>query len=118
MTRKDYELIARSIGAARLEHAGFDLEERAINRVVEQLGSSLAAENPNFNIGYFRAACRRETGEIANELEADGWICPAADLREGVPPETVMERVRKCSAGMDEANALAALRSLTKEANR
>lgn len=126
MTRKNYELIARSIRAARLAHAGSDIEELAINCVVEQLDDALADENPRFDRERFRAACRGgadRIAKVANEVEADGWPSVAADLREGRSPEAVLEAVREIVRQFElddatAANTVAALESLVKEANR
>lgn len=56
MTRKDYELIARSI---KWEISGFygELERTAIASTVERLARAFAAENPRFDRERFIKAC-------------------------------------------------------------
>lgn len=126
MTREDTDLIARGIRATRERHGHPTVDaaataEATISLVVSELCKVLRTKYPEFDAPDFWAKSRPQTGGVAkaaSELEADGWTGPAADLREGMPPETVMERVRKCDTGVDEVNAITTLYFLVKEANR
>lgn len=45
---------------------------------------------------------RTPTERAADELEAAEWFSPAGDIRDGVPPDTVIGRVQKMTDDEDE----------------
>lgn len=59
MTKKDFELIARVLFAAK-PAIGFE-KERQWTRTVNGFTEALAEHNPRFNLGKFERACK--TGE-------------------------------------------------------
>ena len=59
MTRKDYELIARAIRAARTNTNSFE-GLVGIRRVMEELRAELQATNPRFDGRKFIEACEEE----------------------------------------------------------
>lgn len=57
MTRKDYELIAKTIHATRFGHDHDEDATRGIDAVAEALTTQLKRDNPNFDRERFLRAC-------------------------------------------------------------
>lgn len=64
MTRKDFELIAKAMRAARNDYADNSLTHstarRGIDNAIAELSYALADTNPRFDRARFVAACKGE----------------------------------------------------------
>ena len=57
MTRKDYELIARSLRSTKPDELSTTVEQVLWRRTCRVFAGDLQADNPNFNCKLFLRAC-------------------------------------------------------------